>query len=89
MDYKNSLRIRQTQRPLPDTEISVSEIADISNLNNACYYTVFSNHAQAYRPLNAEEKHTKCKSKYELHLVSHHNSPHIKILIIWQISCKT
>lgn len=57
MDYKNSLRIRQTQRPLPDTEMSVSEIADISNLDNACYYTVFSNHAQAYHPLNAKEKH--------------------------------
>lgn len=39
IDYKNSLRIRQAKLLLPDTEISVGEIADMLGFDNACYFS--------------------------------------------------
>ncbi|MBQ8528122.1 MAG: helix-turn-helix domain-containing protein [Clostridia bacterium] len=39
IDYKNSLRIRRAKLLLPDTEISVGEVADMLGFDNACYFS--------------------------------------------------
>ena len=45
IEYKNSLRIRRAKLLLPDTEITIGEIAEMLGFDNACYFSrIFKAH---------------------------------------------
>ena len=58
IEYKNSLRIRRAQLLLPDTELSIGEIADMLGFDNACYFSRIFKSRTGISPLEYRKNNT-------------------------------